>query len=191
MSTNAFSLAPEPISGDSLTQYLRSMTNSLGAAGSQTFGQGQNILAQGLQGLKAPMSYYSDILSGNKAEMESAIAPEKSDILSQYRARRKQLAAGQRGGGTNEAVAESEFKQAGDVAALLQKLRPQAAAGEAQIAREVAGLGIQESHMGDEQLFQALGGLLARRGQNVSQDMSNWSNLTSGLESVLSFFSFD
>ena len=185
--TSPMPLAPEQTTGqDSLTTYLRSLTNSLGTSGSNVFTQGQGTVQAGVAGLQWPMNYYSSILSGNKAEMESAIAPEKSDILSQYRARRRQLAKGQRGGGTNEAVASSEFAEAGDISALLQKLRPQAAAGEAQVAGQVAGLGIEESRLGNEQLFQALAGLLSRRGQNTSTDNANIGALTSGLESVFS-----
>jgi len=184
MSTQAFSLAPEPISGDSLTQYLRSLTDSLGSSGGSTFQAGQNIFQQGVQSFAAPLQYYQDILSGDKSKMEAATATEKSDILSQYRARRRQQASGPRGGGTNAAVASSEYAEAGDVAGLLGKLRPQAAAGEAGIASEIAGLGAKESALGNEQLFQALSGLMSRRGQNVSQDQSNLGFLSSGLQAV-------
>jgi len=135
---------------DELTQYLQGM-------GSANFGVGQAYLNEGMRDFSGPMEYFSQILSGNKSQMESAIAPEKNDILSQYRAKRKQLAAsGSRSGGTNEAVAQSEFSQAGDVASLLQKLRPQAAAGESEIAGKIAQLGLSESEMGSQQWMAAL-----------------------------------
>ena len=135
---------------DELTQYLQGM-------GSANFGVGQAYLNEGMRDFSGPMEYFNQILSGNKSQMESAIAPEKNDILSQYRAKRKQLAAsGSRSGGTNEAVAQSEFSQAGDVASLLQKLRPQAAAGESEIAGKIAQLGLSESEMGSQQWMAAL-----------------------------------
>lgn len=166
MSTAPFALTPEPIAGNSLTQYLRSMTNSLGSSGAATFGAGQGTVTAGVDALQAPLQYYQSILSGNKPQMESAIAPEKSDILANYRAKRRKLASGVRGGGTNSAVAGSEFAEAGDVASLLQKLRPQAAAGEADVASKEAGIGVEESQLGNQQLFQALAGILSERGQD-------------------------
>jgi len=133
-----------------LTQYMQSM-------GSANSGVGQAYLSEGMRDFSGPMEYFNQILSGNKSQMESAIAPEKNDILSQYRAKRKQLAAsGSRSGGTNEAVAQSEFSQAGDVASLLQKLRPQAAAGDSEIAGKIAQLGLSESEMGSQQWMAAL-----------------------------------
>jgi hypothetical protein len=174
----SFALSPEPVSGNSLTKYLRSITNSLGSSGASTFGTGQGTVQQGVQGLDSSLSYYTDILSGNKSAMEAATAPEKSDILSQYRARRRKLASGARGGGTNEAVASSEFSQAGDVASLLQKLRPQAAQGAASVSGKLADLGISESELGNQQLFQTLASILGERGQDVSQQESELSAAT-------------
>jgi hypothetical protein len=137
--------------------------------GSANFGVGQAYLNEGMRDFSGPMEYFSQILSGNKSQMESAIAPEKNDILSQYRAKRKQLAAsGSRSGGTNEAVAQSEFSQAGDVASLLQKLRPQAAAGESDIAGKIAQLGLSESEIGSQQWLASLQAAVGIRGQDFS-----------------------
>ena len=153
----ASTISTEPLTGDSLSQYFKSMTNMLGQGGQETFNTGQRGYAAGVQDFGPALDYWNSILSGNKSQMESAIAPEKNDILSQYRAKRKQLAAsGSRSGGTNEAVAQSEFSQAGDVASLLQKLRPQAAAGESEIAGKIAQLGLGESEMGSQQWMAAL-----------------------------------
>jgi len=208
-------LAPEGIdsSQDSLTQYMRSLTNMLGQQGQATFGQGQQgygagqktlegaipTLKQSLQGLAAPEQYYQNLLSGDKAAMESAVAPETSSILDQYRGKRSQMAKlGPRGGGTNEAIAGSQFGQAGDVAKVLQTVRPQAAQGaqgvsqaRATIGKGIADvgatqgeLGLKESGQGLQQLSDALQGLLQRRGQNFGVDTANRQALVQGLESV-------
>ena len=149
-------------SANELTQYLQGM-------GSANFGVGQAYLSEGMRDFSGPMDYFSQILSGNKSQMESAIAPEKNDILSQYRAKRKQLAAsGSRSGGTNEAVAQSEFSQAGDVASLLQKLRPQAAQQSSAIAGQITDAGLKESDMGMQALAQMLQAGVTERGQTIS-----------------------
>jgi len=208
-------LAPEGIdkSQDSLTQYMRSLTNMLGAEGQKAYGSGQKtlgtgeniltsslpVLRQAQQGLARPEQYYKNLLSGDKAEMESAVAPETSSILDQYRGKRSAMAKlGPRGGGTNEAVAGSQFGQAADVSKVLQSVRPQAAAGARQVAGEragigkdiagvggaLSGLGLQEGAQGIEQLQVALQGLLGRRGQNFQVDTANRQMLTQGLSEV-------
>jgi hypothetical protein len=180
-------LATEPVTGNSLTQYLRSMTNLFGTQGEQTFSSGQQQYQAGLQDFGPSMQYWQNILSGNKAEMESAIAPEKEGILERYRAARKKISqTGARGGGTNEAVAQSEFSQAGDTAKLLQQLRPQAAQQSAQIASQVANLGLNESNLGLTSLTAALQGILSERGQDINQQTSNLQMLSAGLGQVFS-----
>jgi hypothetical protein len=185
-------LSPEPIEGNSLTRYLRSMNNTLGQSGADTFKTGQSDYGKGMQDFGPSLDYWNSILSGDKSKMESAIAPEKADILSQYRAKRKQLAAtGSRSGGTNEAVAQSEFSQAGDVASLLQKLRPQAAKESSGIAAEIAKLGLNESEVGNAQMFATLQSLLQGRGQDVQQDaatMSMIGDIGKGVGSVLAAY---
>lgn len=186
-------LATQPTTGQgSLTNYLQSMTNLLGTQGQQTFSSGQQQYGAGLQDFGPSMQYWQNILSGNKAEMESSIAPEKEGILDRYRAARKKIAqTGQRGGGTNEAVAQSEFSQAGDTAKLLQQLRPQAAAASGQEAGQIAGLGLQESGLGLQQTFAALDAILTQRGQNVQQGdatMQMLGQLGQGLGSVIGGF---
>jgi hypothetical protein len=174
-----------------MTNFLQSLEGTLSNQGQQTFGTGQQAYQAGVQDFGPALNYWQSILSGNKAEMESAIAPEKSDILSQYRARRRQLAAtGARSGGTNEQTAQSEYSQAGDIAALLQKLRPQAAKESASIAGQISQLGLSESNLGLASTTEALSTALTQRGQNIQQQgmefglaESSLSSLTSLLES--------
>ena len=176
---------PQPVSGNPMTQFLQSSENNLTNIGGGAFSGGQSTYQAGLNDFGPSQQYWNDILSGNKVSMESAIAPEKSDILSQYRARRKQLAQqGGRGGGTNEAVASSEFAQAGDVAGLLQKLRPQAAKESGGIAAQIANLGLGESGLGAQELNTAIQSALSQSQQDVEkrgQNMAFFSNLVSAL----------
>lgn len=147
-----------------LSQAKTQLTNR----GNESFDSGQQAYQKGIQDFGPALDYWNSILSGNKAEMESSIAPEKNDILSQYRAKRKQLAAtGSRSGGTNESVAQSEFSQAGDVASLLQKLRPQAAKESSGIAGQITEAGLKESDMGMQALAQMLQAGVAERGQTI------------------------
>jgi hypothetical protein len=176
---------PPGTGGNTMTNFLQSLQGVLSNQGQSVTQSGQQIFGQGVQDFAPAQSYWNSILSGNKSEMESAIAPEKADILSQYRARRKQLAAtGARSGGTNEATAESEYSQAGEIAKLLQQLRPQAAKESAGIAGEKAKLGLAESGFGLESTSAGLNAALAQRGQNVQQQGQEF-GLTETLLSAL------
>jgi hypothetical protein len=184
-------LASAPIStppgtgGNSMTNFLQSVEGALTQGGQASFGTGQQAFRSGINDFGPALNYWNEILSGNKSQMESAIAPEKSDILSQYRARRRQLAqTGSRSGGTNEATAQSEYSQAGDVAGLLQKLRPQAADKSAEIAGKIANLGLGESNLGLSAINDAISAALSQRGQNVQQQGQEF-GLTESLISAL------
>jgi len=176
----------------SINNFLPNQGLNFQTLGQQAFQTGEAGLAEGMAAYGPALSYYSKILSGSPGEMESAVAPEKASILDQYRAARKKRAnLAPRSGGTNEATAQADYDQAGQVAALLQKLRPQAAqgtmeaaAGIGDIATKQAQLGLAESGQGQADIFNTIQALLAQRGQNVSTDMANMANLTSGLETV-------
>jgi hypothetical protein len=176
MALNQYGISPQRTdTSDSTVNFLQSMNNLLSSGGAQAVGKGQADYGTGISDFAPAETYWQNILSGNKSEMESAIAPEKNDILSQYRARRKQIAAtGSRSGGTNEATATSEYSQAGDIAALLQKLRPQAAKESSDIAGKIAQLGLSESGVGLESSTAALQGALAERGQDITKRGQNF-----------------
>ena len=166
----SYGIAAPPTTGNSMTAFLQSGEGALSKGGQATFGQGQQEFGQGIQDFGPALNYWNDILSGDKSKMEQAIAPEKEDILSQYRARRRNMAKlSSRSGGTNEAMASSEFSEAGDVSSLLQKLRPQAAKESSAIAGEIAKLGLGESQMGLSAINDSISAALSQRGQNVQQ----------------------
>jgi hypothetical protein len=176
-SINSYGLVDTPVfqsgnngQNDSMTATLASLNNLLQNRGAATANAGQATLAQGLEDFGPAKDYWSKILSGDQAEMESAIAPEKSDILSQYRARRRQMArTGSRSGGTNEATASAGYSQAGDIAGLLQKLRPQAAKATSDIASQESQFGLAESQQGNDQMLAALQSLSTERSQDIEQ----------------------
>jgi hypothetical protein len=181
------SLAPEPIENDTLTKFLNSITNMGAQQGSDVFSAGQGAYQKGMQGFDPAMQYWQSILSGNKSEMESAVAPEKESIMDRYRATKKGLAKrGSRSGGTNEAVASAGFSEAGDIGRMFQTLRPQAAKESAGLADSYAKLGLAEQGIGLQEFMGVMQGLLQRRGQNIGQETANLGMLTSGLSGVFS-----
>src|SRR5213592_1781670 len=76
------------------------------------------------------MDYWSRILSGNRGEMTSALAPEIEQIGQGY-GTQTQAAANlmPRGGGRATLLSQLPYQQMGDIQRLMQTARPQAAQG--------------------------------------------------------------
>ena len=94
------------------------------------------------QGIASPMDYYAKILSGDKAAMTQAIAPEAQAIGSNYAtAARTAQTTMPRGGYASTTMANLPFMQANSINTLLQQLRPQAAAAMGNLALGAGQLG--------------------------------------------------
>lgn len=152
------SLTTQPVSGgnNDLTQYQRSLTNNIGTAG-------QNLLTQGTGQVGQALSYWGPILSGNRAEMSAALAPEINTINSGYNQQRQQLDTfAPRGGGRANLMQQLPFNQTRDISTLFSGLRPQA-------ANAVAGIGENQQSTGSNMLAQAVQAVLQKMGLNVQQ----------------------
>ncbi len=139
----------EPIEGDSLTQFLRSMFNqgsqqynNLLNGGTQGVGQamdtssllsggaGQSMdtLANMMRGGPQAVDYYSKILSGNKAAMMDAASPEIQNVNANFNQAQRQ--AGQyapMGGGRANLMSQLPLQRAAAIGNIFQNVRPQAA----------------------------------------------------------------
>jgi hypothetical protein len=165
-------LTPEPIEGNTLTKYLRSLTNWGGQAGQQAFGAGG-------QGVGQAMDFWGNILSGNRGAMAQALSPEIQSATSGFEQQRRALDQfAPMGGGRAAQGAALPYREAGQISNLIATLRPQAAQQQGQ-------LGLNEQQLGGNMMQTILQALLGRRGQNVQMDIANRQALTSGLESLM------
>lgn len=193
-------LATEPVTGDSLTQFLRSITNFLGASGQSgmatgagTTGTGQDIFTGATKGAQPSLDYWSAILSGDPTATAKALAPMTDTVSKQYDAAARQTETGApRGGGRSSALAEAPFQKAGAVGNIAAGLQPAAATSLAGTETALAQLGLGEtaagtaqSGLGIEQIMGALSGLLQRRGQNTAQDAANTTAIGTGIGDIL------
>lgn len=97
---------------------------------------------QAQQGIASPMDYYAKLLSGDRAAMTQAIAPEAQAIGSNYAtAARTAQTTMPRGGYASTTMANLPFMQANSINTLLQQLRPQAAAAMGNLALGAGQLG--------------------------------------------------
>jgi hypothetical protein len=183
----------EPVSGDSLTQYIRALVNQLTGAGGTLVNQGQGLV-QGAAGgvntaaqtMQPSVDYWTALLSGDPAKMSAAVAPTANAMSAQYTGAAKSAGANlPRGGYASVTQANLPFKQAQDIGQLFQTLQPTAATqlqslGQTQggLASILGNLGLGQEGVGTN-LFNLAGNMqLQRRGQNVSESGQNKSMTT-------------
>lgn len=193
-------LKPEPLEGDSLTQFIRALQNYFQSQGQSQVAQGQDITNTGVGGfntasatLQPTVDYWTKLLSGDQGEMAKAIAPEANSISAQYdTAQRAAQTNLPRGGMAGAIGAGLPFAKAAQVGNLFSSLRPQAAAGlqnaaglQGQFAQGVTGAGLGIGGLGQGLLGLGANTAITRRGQNAGVETNNISNLTRGLTSLL------
>ncbi len=125
--------------------------NMLGNAQTD-FGNANNYLTQASNTLNQPASYYSNILSGNKAAMMDAASPEIQNINANFNQAQKQ--AGQfapMGGGRANLLAQLPLQRAGAVGNLFQTIRPLAAQGLLGVGNAQANLGGLQGNIAGQQ----------------------------------------
>lgn len=102
---------------------------NLARLGEYGYGQGTRFMGRAEQSLDPVLGFYRMLLGDREAAME-AMGPEISTIVSQYDAARKAAAEfAPRGGGKTQVLAESPFREAGDIARLIQTARQGAVTG--------------------------------------------------------------
>lgn len=209
--TSGSGLKVQPLSGDSLTQYYRSLTNQTGQTGAgafntgaDTFGKGvsgvgtaQDTLGSAVSSLDPVAAYWKSILEGGPAAT-AAVAPYASMVGQQYagaaNASRSLLP---QGGYSSTFQASLPFAQARDVGNNLLTLQPKAAQGIQDVATAKGALGgiqgnlaqiltqggIGQEGVGSNMLQTVINAILQKMGINVTESGQN-KNLASSLAST-------
>lgn len=176
----------EPIRGDSLTRFVRSLQNLTGQQGQEILGAGQGQFQQGIEATAPVLQFLTQLVKGDQGDVTQAAQPEIDQITQQFDQIRNMISMAPRGGGKATALAEAPFQKAGAIQRTEGELRKGAAAELSGLGTTLAGLGLEESGLGAGLETASQQAALTRRGQNVSQDISNLGNLTSGLETAFS-----
>jgi hypothetical protein len=162
-------LALEPISGNSLTQFIRSIEGLTGT-------QGQNILGQGLQeeqsGINAAgpaLSFLTNLVKGDQADVTQAAQPQIDQITQQFDAIRNMISLQPRGGGKTTALAEAPFQKAGDIQRTEGAMRTQAAGQLGNLSVQLANLGLGTAGLGEGLESLSATTALTKEGQDYSQ----------------------
>lgn len=152
--------------------------------------EGKKLTSEAEAGFQPVLDYYKKLLTGNRAEMMSTLAPEIGAITDEYNQAKKNIGTfTPRGGGQTALLSELPFKQMGDIQKLIQTVRPQAAQGLSQTAGQVGGLagqvtgeGLQAGQLSLNAIADQINALLGKSAQDIplQQDMG------SGLYQILS-----
>jgi hypothetical protein len=95
----------------------------------QTFQQqGTQLIGEGQDQLRAPTNFYQQLLSGNKAAVSQAVAPDVANLRDVYSGAHKQLErSGTQGASRDMASAELGRQEAGQLGSFVLGARPAAA----------------------------------------------------------------
>lgn len=111
--------------------------------------RGDTNIDNALQQLGLSSDYYKKLLSGDRTQIAGAVAPTTNAIAAQTDAEKQQLDASgtSRGGGTAGASQQIEDKKRAATDSVIAGVQPGAAAANAQVAGEVAGIGKSQLQM--------------------------------------------
>lgn len=101
----------------------------LGQAAPQLMGAGQQATATGVSGASTAANYYKSLLSGGRAGLTAATAPEAGAALDYYKGAEGKVQNTMRGGGRDMALAELDRQKTGQLAMLPAQARAGAAQG--------------------------------------------------------------
>lgn len=131
------------------------------------FRHGEQSLNRGDNALSGPLSYFSNILGGDRNSMVEALAPEVAAINAQYQAPLKEASIMGRGSALQP---DLEAKRQSDISNMFFQQRPMAADKLTGIAQSLMALGTQQTGMGGQML------------QGASQDVLDYNSIIRGIQ---------
>ena len=195
-------LAPEPIEGDSLTQFVRSLQNLTGAQGQGIVGAGMQQTGAGLQQTQsgvtaaAPaLDFLTKLVRGDQADVTQAAQPQIDEITQQFDQIRNLISQQPRGGGKASVLAETPFRKTEAVERTKGAMRTGAAGELGGLATSMANIGLGEAGVGLgaagvgthlEQIAEQMA--MERRAQNMGPGSfaSQFSTIAQGISGLIS-----
>ena len=215
--TQVGGLSLEPLQGNSITQFLRSIEGLTGTTGQQSFNSGQSLLqgggqtlasggntyAQGLQEMAPSLDYLTKLVKGDSADTDQALQPQVDQIKSSFDQARKLISTQGRGGGKSTLEAELPFDQAKTIANTKAQARTAAVGQLSQLSAQLAqlglgqegvglsqeGVGLGESQLGASLLGESANIGLGVRGQDFTQQAQTQQFLSGLIDSVTGLIS--
>ena len=162
-------LSLEPIQGNSLTEFIRSIEGLTGKQGQQILGSGLAQEQSGVNSVAPVLSLLTKLVSGDQADITQATQPEIDQITQQFDQVRNLVSMQPRGGGKTTALAEAPFQKAGQIQRMQGDMRTKAAGELGTLGTNLAGLGLNEAGLGANLESESANIALTKEGQDYSQ----------------------
>lgn len=160
-------------------------TSQLSASSQNLRGKASDLHESGSEALDPVLNYLKGILGDNPAAILDATRGDRGRVIDQYDTARKTIASfGPRGGGTNAALAGSQFDEAQSLADLTSDKRSEAVALSSQLGTALEGLGLSADQLASSDLNSVLNAVLAREGFDVAKRGQNMEALAGIGEAV-------
>jgi hypothetical protein len=144
-----------------------------------------SVLPEAKAGLESSQNFWQSIMSGDRTKVNETLGPQISNILDQYGAAQKGVAANQpRGGGSTAAETNLRFSETGDVTKFIEGLFAQAPNEVSQNAEALGGLGTSALSGSTAAAGGGLNFLLAKDQQSAKTGAS----IGSGLGKLLYYY---
>lgn len=129
-------------SSPSTSPEITSLMNTIKANSATATKNASALTASGSSALDPVLNYYKSLTGGNASAINAATAPQRQRVIDQYDTARKNIATfSPRGGGTNSALAGSQFNQA-------DQLTDITTAAQTDAEKELSGIGTTEQQIG-------------------------------------------
>ncbi len=142
---------PGMLAGSKTDPATKSSMDLLGGLSKSLQSSGTDLTNKGTAALAPVLSYLTKLAGGDTAAAMDATRPQRARVIDQYDAARKSIAEfSPRGGGTASTLANSQFKEAGDLANLTSQARTDAVNKLGDIGQQLTSLGVNTTGMSAE-----------------------------------------
>lgn len=172
MATPGNSLALEPIAGNSLDSFIRSIEGLTGTQGQGILQQGQQQTQSGVNATAPALQYLTQLTKGDQGDVTQAAQPEIDQINQQFDAIRNLVSLQPRGGGKTTALAEAPFQKSAAIQRTEGDMRTGAAAQLGNLGTTLAGIGTTQEGLGANLESESANIALQKQGLDYSQSNS-------------------
>lgn len=153
---------------------LEALVGSLKTNAGSAAKQGADLSAQGTASLTPILDYFKKLAGGDASSLASATAPARRRVIDQYDTARKAISTfSPRGGGSNAALASSQFGQANELSDITSNAQNNAANELGTLGIQEQGLGVQEQGVAGSDLNSIVSAILGSKGLDITKSGQN------------------
>lgn len=151
-----------------------SIVSQIGQNASSVGSQASDLTGSGMSALAPVLKYFKALAGGDASAVAQATAPQRRRVIDQYDTARKTISQfGPRGGGSNAALAGSQFGQANELSDITANATNNAANELGTLGTQQEGLGLSAKQIQGQDLNSILSAILGGKQIDVQQHAAN------------------